>query len=53
MSIDSTSLPFISIDDNVVLTKDVIILAHDYSYEVLEYGSSCVTKTSKIYYNWK
>lgn len=36
ITIDSTSFPFISMGDNVVLTEDVIILAHDYSYEVLE-----------------
>ena len=36
INIDSTSFPFISIGDNVVLTENVIILAHDYSYEVLE-----------------
>ena len=34
ITIDSTSFPFISMGDNVVLTEDVIILAHDYSYEV-------------------
>ena len=35
INIDSTSFPFISIGDNVVLTENFIILANDYSYEVL------------------
>ena len=34
--VDDTSLQYIKIGNDVHITKDVIILAHDYSYSVLE-----------------
>lgn len=34
--VDDGSLQYISIGDNVNITRDVIILAHDFSYSVLE-----------------
>ena len=38
--------------DNVVLTEDVIILAHDYSYEVLEnIEEASIIASTKIYQN--
>ena len=47
--VDDGSLQYISIGDNVNITRDVIILAHDFSYSVLEKTDDPVSLRPQMY----